>query len=141
VFPLRGSAWQPFGRPIRQYGETVAIAVMAGPNGEAYVLIEVVRPGCLVALRGRLSSTSVGDVRAALSDAIDAGVDDIVVDMSGVELMDATGLGVLVGTHRRAERAGRRLVLQNVPERIERLLLATRLHRVLCVDRLTPAAG
>jgi anti-sigma B factor antagonist len=105
------------------------------------VKIEVVRPGCLVALRGRLSSTSVGDVRTALSDAIDAGVDDIVVDMSGVELMDATGLGVLVGSHRRAERAGRRLVLQNVPERIERLLLATRLHRVLCVERLTPAAG
>lgn len=103
--------------------------------------IEVVQPGCLIALRGRLSSTSVGDVRAALSDAIETGVDDVVIDMSGVELMDATGLGVLVGSHRRAERAGRRLVLQNVPERIERLLLATRLHRVLCVDRLTPAAS
>jgi anti-sigma B factor antagonist len=141
VFPLRSSAWQPFARPIRQYGETATLAVMAGPTREARVQIEVVRPGCLVALRGRLSSTSVGDVRTALSDAIEAGVDDIVVDMSGVELMDATGLGVLVGSHRRAERAGRRLVLHNVPERIERLLLATRLHRVLCVDRLTPAAG
>lgn len=103
--------------------------------------IEVVHPGCLIALRGRLSSSSVGDVRTALSDAIEAGVDDMIVDMSGVELMDATGLGVLVGCHRRAERAGRRLVLHNVPERIERLLLATRLHRVLCVDRLTPAAS
>ena len=104
--------------------------------------IEVVRPGCLVALRGRLSSTSVGDVRTALSEAIEAGVDDIVVDMTGVELMDATGLGVLVGCPRRAERAGRRLILANVPDRIDRLLLATRLHRVLCVDRLpiVPAA-
>jgi anti-anti-sigma factor len=105
------------------------------------VHIEVVRPGCLIALRGRLSSSSVGDVRTALSEAIEEGVDDMIVDMSGVELMDATGLGVLVGCHRRAERAGRRLVLHNVPERIERLLLATRLHRVLCVDRLTPAAS
>jgi anti-sigma B factor antagonist len=106
------------------------------------VQIEVVRPGCLLVLHGRLSSTSVGDVRTALSEAIEAGIDDIVVDMSGVELMDASGLGVLVGSHRRAERAGRRLVLQNVPERIERLLLATRLHRVLCVDRVAafPAA-
>jgi anti-anti-sigma factor len=105
------------------------------------VQIEVLRPGCLVALRGRLSSVSVGEVRTALSEAIEAGVDDLVVDMSGVELMDATGLGVLVGSHRRAERAGRRLVLENVPERIERLLLATRLHRVLCVDRLPAAAS
>ena len=104
--------------------------------------IEVVRPGCLLVLRGRLSSTSVGDVRAALTEAIELGVDDVIVDMTGVELMDASGLGVLVGCHRRAERAGRRLVLQNVPERIERLLLATRLHRVLYVDRVSelPAA-
>lgn len=101
--------------------------------------IEVVRPGCLLGLHGRLSSTSVGEVRAALTEAIEAGVDDIVVDMSGVELMDATGLGVLVGSHRRAERAGRRLVLQNVPDRIERLLFATRLHRMLCVDHVPTA--
>jgi anti-anti-sigma factor len=105
------------------------------------VQIDVVRPGALIALHGRLSSTTVGDVRAALGDAIDAGVDDVIVDMSGVELMDATGLGVLVGCHRRAERAGRRLVLQSVPERIDRLLLATRLHRVLCVDRGIAAAS
>jgi anti-anti-sigma factor len=103
--------------------------------------IEVVRPGCLLALHGRLSGTSVGDVRTALADAIEIGVDDIVIDMSGVELMDATGLGVLVGSHRRAERMGRRLVLHNVPQRIDRLLLATRLHRVLCVDGPTVAAG
>lgn len=103
--------------------------------------IDVVRPGCLLALRGRLGAGSVTDVRTAIADAIDAGVDDVVVDMSGVELMDASGLGVLVGSHRRAERAGRRLVLQNVPERIDRLLLATRLHRVLCIDREVAAAG
>lgn len=103
--------------------------------------IEVVRPGSLLVLRGRLTSTSVGDVRNALSDAIEGGIDDVLVDMSNVELLDASGLGMLVGTHRRAERAGRRLVLQNVPERIDRLLLATRLHRVLCVDRAVAAAS
>lgn len=103
--------------------------------------IEVVHPGCHVALHGRLSSSSVGEVRAALAAVIEAGVDDIMVDMAGVELMDATGLGVLVGSHRRAERVGRRLVLHNVPHRIDRLLFATRLHRVLCVDPADIAAG
>jgi anti-anti-sigma factor len=99
------------------------------------VEIRVLRPGCSLALSGRLGSATVGDVRTALGDAIDAGVDDLLVDLAGVELVDATGLGVLVGGHRRAERAGRRLVLRNVPDRIDRLLLATRLHRVLAVDR------
>lgn len=97
--------------------------------------VHVVRPGCAVALSGRLGAATVADVRAALTEAVDTGVGDLLVDLRGVELVDATGLGVLVGTHRRADRAGRRLVLTTVPPRIERLLLATRLHRVLTVDR------
>ena len=102
--------------------------------------IRVLRPGCSLALSGRLGSATVGDVRTALSEAIESGVDDLLVDLGAVELVDATGLGVLVGGHRRAERAGRRLVLCNVPERIERLLLATRLHRVLAVERHAAAS-
>ena len=97
--------------------------------------IRVVQPGASVVLSGRLGAATVADVRGALSAACDEGAGDLYVDLRGVELVDATGLGVLIGTHRRADRAGRRLVLTGVPERIERLLLATRLHRVLCVER------
>jgi anti-anti-sigma factor len=101
--------------------------------------VRVVRPGAYVALAGRLHAPTVPDVRAALQSAIDEGAGDLVIDLAGVELLDATGLGVLVGAHRRAERAGRRLVLRRVPPRLDRLLLATRLHRVLVVDRQIPA--
>lgn len=97
--------------------------------------ISVLRDGVLLALSGRLGATTVADVRNALAHAIERGTGDLVVDLHGVELVDATGLGVLVGAHRRADRAGRRLVVRNVPERIDRLLVATRLHRVLCIDR------
>lgn len=99
--------------------------------------VQVTRPGRALTLCGRLGAATVADVRAELSAAVDDGEGDLVLDLRGVELVDATGLGVLVGTHRRADRAGRRLVLAGVPERIERLLLATRLHRVLTVDRST----
>jgi anti-sigma B factor antagonist len=97
--------------------------------------IEVLRPGALVALAGRLGATTVADVRQALTHAIEHGDGDLVVDLEGVELVDATGLGVLVGAHRRADRAGRRLVLRMIPERVDRLLVATKLHRVLTIDR------
>jgi anti-anti-sigma factor len=97
--------------------------------------IRVVRPGAAIVLAGRLGAATVADVREALAQAIAAGVDDLHLDLHDCELVDATGLGVLVGAHRRADRVGRRLVLQRVPERIERLLLATRLHRVLVVER------
>jgi anti-anti-sigma factor len=99
--------------------------------------IQVLTPGAALALSGRLGASTVADVRAALYEAVDSGVDDLLLDLNGVELVDATGLGVIVGAHRRADRLGRRLVLQRLPERIERLLLATRLNRVLTVERRT----
>ena len=96
--------------------------------------IRVVDRGCIVALSGRLGASSVADARDALHHALDDGDGDLVLDLADVELVDATGLGLLLGTHRRADRVGRRLVLRGVPDRIGRLLVATRLNRVLCTD-------
>ncbi|MEP6464632.1 MAG: STAS domain-containing protein [Frankiaceae bacterium] len=98
-------------------------------------------PGRVVVLRGRLDVSTVSDVRSVLHAAVDAGSGDLLLDLSGVDLVDATGLGVLVGTHRRATLAGRRLVLCDVPPRLSRLLLRTRLHRVLHLQRVPLAAA
>lgn len=91
----------------------------------------LIKPGSWVTVSGRLDVSTVSDVRGVLHAAVDAGTGDLLLDLSGVDLVDATGLGVLVGTHRRAALAGRRLVLCDVPPRLSRLLRSTRLHRVL----------
>ena len=87
--------------------------------------------GDLVVIRGPLESASAPDVRAVLHEAVDRGTGDLVVDMRDVDHIDATGLGLLVGAHRRAQRADRRIVLRAVPPRVQRLLMVTRLHRVI----------
>lgn len=104
------------------------------------MLVQHEVPARLVVLNGRLDVSAVPDVRLALHAAIDAGVGDLVVDLSAVEQMDSTGLGVLVGAHRRAGRAGRTLVLRDVSEPVARLLLRTRLDRVLYLARTAPGA-
>jgi len=96
-------------------------------------MVVSVASGCEIALIGRLDVHAVTDVRAMLQAAVDAGSGDLVVDVSGVELVDITGLGVLVGADRRAKLAGRRMVLQGAGSRLLRLLRATGLHRVLTV--------
>lgn len=88
----------------------------------------------LVSLAGRLDVHVVADVRQALHEAVDAGSGELVIDLAGLEVVDASGLGVLVGAHRRAGRAGRRLVLRDVPPRMQRLMTATRLHRILSTE-------
>ena len=89
-------------------------------------------------------------VRAALIEAADEGKHDIIVDCSLLEYLDSTGLGALIGAHRRAlEHGGRvRIVVHDGP--IQRLFTITGLMTVLAMygsieaaledrDRLTAA--
>jgi anti-sigma B factor antagonist len=84
-------------------------------------------------LRGSLDLATAPTVRAALSDAVDKGSRHLLVDLSHLEFLDSTGLGVLIGAHRRAtERDGSlRLVVQDGP--ISRLLNITGLIAVFAV--------
>ncbi|WAX77890.1 STAS domain-containing protein [Streptomyces sp. KMM 9044] len=83
---------------------------------------------------GRLDVRSAADARTALHAAVDDGVGDLLLDLSELDSWDATGLGVIMGAHRRAGRCGRRLVLRDVPLQMQRLLVATRLHRILAIE-------
>jgi anti-anti-sigma factor len=93
-----------------------------------------------LALSGRLDVHAAPDVRIALAAAVDGGEGELVLDLGALEAVDATGLGVLVSAHRRAQRVGRTLVLEDVPEQVNRLLLVTRLDRILQTRRSTECA-
>lgn len=98
------------------------------------------RYGGGLALSGRLDVTVAADVRLALAAAVDAGAGDLVLDVHGLTGVDASGLGVLVGAHRRAGRTGRRLVLLDVSPPLARALRMTRLDRVLRTARTAACA-
>jgi anti-anti-sigma factor len=93
----------------------------------------------VVRIGARLDAGTSAGVRERLHKALDAGQGDLILDLSKLEMIDATGLGVLVGVHRRALSVQRRLVLRGVPPRIMRILAVTRLNRVLNVE--VPAAA
>ncbi|CAN5701855.1 STAS domain-containing protein [soil metagenome] len=88
-----------------------------------------------VVLSGGLDVSTVAETRLRLHQEVDGGTGDLFVDLSEVLTVDATGLGLLLGLHRRAGRCGRRLVLRGVPAHLSRLLVMTRLHRVLVVEQ------
>lgn len=90
--------------------------------------------GSLIRLSGRLDGSGAAEARAALHDALAVGSGDLVVDLSEVDVIDATGLGVVVGAHRRGTSCGRRIVLRGVSDRFARILRVTRLDRVLVLE-------
>jgi anti-anti-sigma factor len=67
------------------------------------------RAGALT-VEGELDLASAPSLKWALTDIIDAGNDQLVVDLSGVTFIDSTALGVLVGI-RKNLRPGARLAI------------------------------
>jgi len=93
--------------------------------------VEEICVGREVAVSGRLDVTTVADVRLALHGVLERGSGDLLIHLAQAEVHDATGLGVIVGIHHRARRLGRRLILVDASPRLDRLLRASRLHRVI----------
>ena len=90
------------------------------------VEIQPERDGAIVyKLRGSLDLETAPSLRAALTQAADEGKNDIIVDLTQLEFLDSTGLGALIGAHRRALEHGGRLRLIVAPGTIERLLNIT----------------
>jgi len=93
-----------------------------------------------VAVRGELDIRSAPDLRAWLTKALDDGAHQLVIDLAQVAFMDSSGLGVLVGAHKRLARLGGRLSVVGVSEPVGRLLSVTGLSRVFDVRDATGAA-
>lgn len=89
----------------------------------------------VVMLEPHLDVRTVAAVRDRLHEVLAHAPGDVALDMTGVESIDATGLGMLTALHLRCERAGVRLVLRGCSRDIRRVLAVTRLNRILHVER------
>ncbi|MEO9171242.1 MAG: STAS domain-containing protein [Candidatus Baltobacteraceae bacterium] len=86
-------------------------------------------------LRGSLDLATSPLVRAALLEAAGEGKHQIVIDLTKLEFLDSTGLGALIGAHRRALEFGGDVRLAVGDGQIARLLNITGLIRVFPVFR------
>src|SRR4051794_41849739 len=98
--------------------------------------VRVVRPGAEIDLVGRLDSRTAAMLREILQRSVDDGEGDLLLHIGALEIWDSAGLGVLVGAHRRARRAGRRVVLTPGPPRHLRPPRATNVYRLFVVQPL-----
>ena len=84
-------------------------------------------------------------LRERLVELVEAGARSVVVDLSRVEFLDSTGLGVLVGALKRLRAAGGNLALVCGHERLLKIFRITALDRVFAlydtVDAATSATG
>ena len=78
--------------------------------------------------------------RQRLLAVISTGAQNVVIDLTGVDFIDSTGLGVLMGAAKRVRSTGGDIRLVSVGSRLAELIELTRLNRVLDVfDSVTAA--
>lgn len=85
---------------------------------------------CVIKVTGDIDMYSAAEFRQAIKEALDPVAKDLIVDLTGVEYMDSSGFGALLGATRITKARGGQIVLVGCNEAITRMLNITRLDLV-----------
>jgi anti-sigma B factor antagonist len=94
----------------------------------------------VVEVTGEIDVYTAPKLREQLAELVDSGRHDIVVDMQGVEFLDSTGLGVLVGGLKRVKQHDGSMNLVCTQERILKIFRITGLTKVFPIHDSVAAA-
>ncbi|HOT46971.1 MAG TPA: STAS domain-containing protein [Spirochaetota bacterium] len=78
-----------------------------------------------------LDMDSAGDLRVFLRTLIGGGVTKIAVDMTGLDFIDSSGIGVLIEAAKHLRQRGGDVALLAVPERVRVIVQPVRLNRFI----------
>jgi anti-sigma B factor antagonist len=88
-------------------------------------------PVSVITLQGSLmGGPDAAGLNSQLHDLLAGGKKDVVIDLSGVEFMNSSGLGMLIGGASTVKNAGGRLTLAHASEKILTLIKITKLSPV-----------
>jgi anti-sigma B factor antagonist len=85
----------------------------------------------VISLQGKIT-IGAGDtqLREVISNAINGGKTNVLLDMSGVTTIDSSGIGELVGSYTTVTNRGGKLKLLHLPAKLNELLHVTQLITV-----------
>ena len=94
----------------------------------------------VVDVSGEVDVHTAPELDAALSDVVENGTYDVVVDLSKVDFLDSTGLGVLVKTLKRVREHSGSLAVVAASDRIAKVFRITGLDAAITIhDDITQA--
>lgn len=85
----------------------------------------------VISPQGRLDMVSAPSLREQLRTEVQRGQTRLVVDLSGVDHIDSSGLSALIAGLKAARQAGGSLSITKPSTQVRRILKLTNLHRVL----------
>jgi anti-sigma B factor antagonist len=93
----------------------------------------------VVAVNGEVDLFTAPEFKQRVTAPIAAGVDHVLVDLTGTTFIDSSSLGVLIGAHRRLKQRGGRLVVVCDNEAIVKTFRITGLDAVFTIVKSVEA--
>lgn len=96
------------------------------------VTAKLINDTLYINLAGELDEHSAGYARDTM-DALmaECGFSQIVVDLSALEFMDSTGIGVMIGRYKKMKGRGVPIFVANPNKQIDRIFMMTALYDVM----------
>ena len=88
-----------------------------------------------VCFSGNMYVEDAPSVREKLTDLLDDGVTLLVLDLSGLEYVDSSGLGVLISIHKRCIQKGGKMIVTGLRGMVDDLFKLTRLDLVFNIEQ------
>jgi anti-sigma B factor antagonist len=79
---------------------------------------------------GRLTSFEIGAIREAVARLLNHGRKDIVLNLSGLQYLDSSGIGELVRNYVTVVKAGGQMKVVGLSPKVEEVLKITQLYQV-----------
>lgn len=95
--------------------------------------INVIDSKVVVKLHGSLYVDEAAILRDKLMAYVQEGYTDFIMDMTNVDYIDSSGLGVLVAIHKRVLQEGGKVAIQGVQGTVKDLFELTRLTKVFAI--------
>jgi anti-sigma B factor antagonist len=83
----------------------------------------------ILKVNGSLDATNAGALKSEVIAIEEAGVRQVVVDLSGLRIIDSSGVGVLLSLNRRVREAGGRVCFAGITEQPLEVFKVLRLDR------------
>ena len=88
-----------------------------------------------VILAGSIYVEDARDIKETLTSFIDEGKTSFLIDLSQVDYIDSTGLGMLVSIHKRAVQKGGSFKLKGLHGLVKEVFELTRLNKVIEIQK------
>ena len=84
----------------------------------------------VITANGDIDSYSVARFKTVLNEMLDAGTNKLIIDMKGVDYVDSSGFGALLGATKRVRPNGGKIILTGCSESVLRIMKITQLDTI-----------